>query len=30
VNPGEAGNVGLTVPADVVQEADTVVGGAAK
>jgi putative ABC transport system substrate-binding protein len=30
VNTGEAGNVGLTVPADVVQEADTVVGGAAK
>jgi ABC-type uncharacterized transport system substrate-binding protein len=30
VNTGEAGNVGLTVPADVVQEADSVVGGAAK
>jgi ABC-type uncharacterized transport system substrate-binding protein len=30
VNTGEAGNVGLTLPADVVQEADTVVGGAGK
>ena len=30
VNPGEAGNVGVTVPADVVQQADTVVGGGPK
>jgi ABC-type uncharacterized transport system substrate-binding protein len=30
VNTGGAGEVGLTVPADVVQEADTVVGGGAK
>ncbi len=30
VNPSEAGSVGLTLPADVVREADSVVGGGAK
>ena len=30
VNPGGAGNVGITVPAEVLKQADTVVGGSAK
>jgi putative tryptophan/tyrosine transport system substrate-binding protein len=30
VNPGDAGKVGITVPPDVVKEADSVVGGPAK
>jgi ABC-type uncharacterized transport system substrate-binding protein len=30
VNPGEAGKMGITVPADVVKQADSVVGGSEK
>jgi hypothetical protein len=30
VNPGDAGKMGITVPPDVVKEADSVVGGAPK